>query len=366
MILNSRHVDPLAPLVNLREDLHPYLHGSGFGMGTEVLADPSSAEVLKKIEPNRFMECNGILDKYERVLNGSCAKQITLCMENSCVVAALAQLRIGLIPLELDVWIDKKEPGSLEKAVIGHGSVFAILFGKLPFMRNFFLKTAPSVTKWINGYKTAASCFNALSNRKIEGMPSVCLDVKSVWSTANDIDCFVRALKRKFQINVRFVGSFSHRQIAQVTESETILFFHGLWDLQRSVELGCFPKMLMLNGADLEEGARLEILREIVDKYQVEIGIYVQESEADTKTVQCLIEMVNSEPELFKLGFALGNGRDGRSARMIKGSGAGAQQILLTNSILPKMYRMITRIGSIARSFFSLNYWVRSRRYHSL
>jgi hypothetical protein len=362
----DHHIHPLESSVMLRDDLHPYVHGGGFGIATEILADPSLADVLKTLEPRRFMQCDRILDKHKRVLNATCAKEITLSMENSPVIAALAQIKLGVTPLEWDVWLDPKKPQSPKRAVVEHGSVFATLLGKFPFIRSYLLKSAPSVTEWIHIYKAAISRFNALSNRKIEEMPSICLDIKSVWSTADDINCFVRVLKQTFEINVCYVGSFSYQQIAQVTESKTILFCHAVWDLQKKVESGSFPKMLMLNGADLEERSHLKILREIVDKHQLEIGIYVQEPEAGTEAVQSLIQMVNSEQELFKLGFALGNSRDGRSARMIKGSGAGVQKILLSNSVLPRMQRVITQIGFFVRSFFSLNYWVKPRQYRSL
>lgn len=345
----DRHIHPLESSVMLRGSLHPYAHGGGFGIATEILADPSLADVLKTLEPHRFMQCDRILNKHKRVLNATCAKEIMLSMENSPVIAALAQIKLGVTPLEWDVWLDPEEPQSPKRAVVEHGSVFATLLGKFPFMRSYFLKSAPSVTEWVHIYKAAIFRFNALSNRKIKKMPSICLDIKSIWSTADDINYFIRTLKQTFQIDVCYVGSFSYRQIAQVTESKTILFCHAVWDLQRKVESGCFPKILMLNGADLLEKSNLETLREIVNKHQLEIGIYVQEPESETNAVQRLIQLVNSEPKLFKLGFALGNSKDGRSSGMIKGSGAGVQKVLLTNGVLPKMHRVITRIGLFIR-----------------
>jgi hypothetical protein len=260
----------------------------------------------------------------------------------------------GVTSIEWDVWLDPKEPESLEKAVIEHGSLFATLFGGIPFMRSYFLKSAPSVINWVSIYGEAISRFNALSGQQTKEMPSICLDIKSAWSTADHIDRFISTLKQTLQINVRYVGSFSHRQIVNVTKSQTILFCHAVWDLQKKVASGFFSKKLMINGADLEEGSNLEILRGIVadPRLELEIGIYVQEPEAGTEAVQRLIQMVNSEPELFKLGFALGNSKDGRSSRMIKGSGAGIQKILLTNGLLPRMQRAITQIGLFAYSFF--------------
>ncbi|MDP1608072.1 MAG: hypothetical protein Q8L98_02015 [Chlamydiales bacterium] len=360
----DRHIQPESSVMLL--DRHPYLHGGGFGIATEILADLSLADVFETLEPRRFIQCDRILNRHKRVLNATCAKEITLSMENSPVIAALAQIKLGVTSLEWDLWLDPKKPQSLKRAVVEHGSVFATLLGQFSFMRSYFLKSAPSVTEWLRIYKEAIFRFNALSNRKIEKMPSVCLDIKSIWSTADDINRFIRALKETFQINVCYVGSFSYQQIAQVTESKTILFCHAVWDLQQKVESGCFSKTLMLNGADLEERSHLEILREIVNKHELEIGIYVQEPEAGTEAVQRLIQMVNSEPKLFKLGFALGNSRDGRSSKMIKGSGAGVQKILLTNGILSKMQRMISQISLFVRSFFSFNYWSASRRYRPL
>lgn len=340
-MLVARHTHPLEPSVVLREDRHPYVHGGGFGIATEVLAHSSLAEVLLELEPRRFKQCDHILDREERVLNAASARKITLVMENSPVVAALAQVKFGPIPLEWDLWLDPEKPESLEKAAIEHGSPFATVFGKLPFTRAIFLKSAPSVFQWVSTYNQAMGRFN--SEHKI---PPLCLDIKSPWSTANDINLFIQNLKQTLQIDVRYVGSFSNRQIAEINGPEKILFCHAVWDLKKNIKSGHFPKALMLNGADLEERSNLDALRNIADTHQLKIGIYVQEPEAGTSAVQRLIDMVNREPELFSLGFALGNGGDGRAPRMIKGSGAGVQQILLTNdTTLRNMRRVIILIG---------------------
>lgn len=361
----DRHIHPLEPSVMLREDLHPYTHGGGFGIATEILADSSLADVLRTLEPRRFEQCNHILNQHKRVLNAISAKKITLVMENSPVVAALAQVKFGPISLEWDLWLDPEEPQSQEKAIIEHGSVFATLFGKLPSTRSYFLKSAPSVSCWIKTYNQAILYFSALSKRHIEQMPPICLDIKSPWSTAIDINLFIQTLKQTFQIDVRYVGSFSYRQITAVIVPKKILFCHAVWDLKKKVESGNFPKSLMINGADLEMPSNLEALRKIAKEHQLEIGIYVQEPEAGTDAIQRLIEMVNAEPLLFNLGFALGNSRDGRAPRMIKGSGAGVQKLLLTNSALFKMKRVIVQIGLLALSLLVIRWLNTPEKLHN-
>jgi hypothetical protein len=350
----EHHLHPLESPVMLQIASHPYVHGGGIGIATEILADPFLAKVLEILEPDRFQECDRILDKHHRVLNAASARDIALAMENSPVLAALAQFKLGVIPLEWDLWLNPQEPQSLDKAFIGHGSLFPMLFRKFPFASLYFLKSAPSVVDWVNIYREASVRFNALCQHNIEKIPSICLDIKSSWSTADDINSFIQSLKKTFQIDVGYVGSFSYRQIAQINGPKPILFCHGVWDLKQKVESGYFLKTLMLNGADLEEEANLETLRKIAREKQLEIGIYIQEAEAETNTIQRLINLINSEQKLFKLGFALGNSRDGKASRMIKGSGAGRQKLLLTSSILIKMQRVIMQIGLFVRSFLPL------------
>jgi len=348
----DRHTHPLELPLNLLKGYHPYTHGGGFGIATEVFADSSLADVLQTLEPNRFEMCNHILDQHKRVLNAASARKITLAMENSPVIAALAQMKFGPIPLELDLWLDPQEPKSLEKAIVEHGSVAAMVFGRFSCMRSFFLKGAPSVSLWVDIYREALCRFSALDGDTIEKIPPLCLDIKSPWSTACDINLFVESLKNDWHIDVCYVGSFSYRQIAEVSGPEKILFCHAVWDLKENVRSGYFPQALMLNGADLEEEANLDTLREIAAEHQLKIGIYVQEPEAETAAIQRLINMVNADPVLFKLGFALGNSCDGKASRMIKGSGAGAQKLLLTNSILIKIEQIAARALHLTASFF--------------
>jgi len=341
---NSRpHINPTIDPVILKKDLQPYVHGGGYGIATEILANPYFADVLKALEPSLYQSCDTILNKHRRVLNASSAKSITLAMENSPVVAALARFKLGLVPLEWDIWLDPDDPSSVNKAVILHGSVFAFVFGKFSSTRNYFLKSAPSVTRWVEVYNEAICKFNHLSKDNIQGIPSICLDIKSPWSTAKDVNLFVQALNVNLNINVSYVGSFSFRQIEEVSGPKRILFTHALWDLKKKVASGSFPRSLMLNGADLQEDSDLGALLQIQKKCDVEFGLYIQEPEAGTDAVQRLIKLVNDNPKLFSLGFALGNRRDGRSARMIKGSGAGVQKPLLTRTLLK-----IKRIASFS------------------
>lgn len=351
----EHHIHPFESSVILQESLHPYIHGGGIGIATEILADPSLSDVLESLEPHRFRECDRILNKHNRVLNASSAKKISLAMENSPVLAALAQVKLGKTPVEWDIWLDPKDPQSSKRAIIEHGSIFATVLGIFPCTRSYFLKTAPSVAERVSIYKQAIVRFNALSNHKVEKIPALCLDIKSPWSTSDDINRFIQNLKQTFQIDVCYVGSFTYKQIAQITGPKSILFCHAVWDLQKKVESGQFSRTFMLNGADLEE-QNLQVLRKIAKEHQLEIGIYVQEPDAETKAIQRLIKLVNSEPELFKFGFALGNSRDGRAPRMIKGTGAGVQKILLTNSPFLKMKRIIKQIGLFVRSYMPFHY----------
>lgn len=338
--------------VELPSNLHPYAHGAGFGIATEILGDPYLAAELEKSELQRYEECEQILAQHKWILNAASAKKITLCLENSPVLAAAARFKLGMHTLEWDIWLDQENPESLDKAVIKHGSILATLFGKYAFMRNYFVKSAPSVTEWVRIYKKTA---RELYSADVE-IPPICLDIKSDWSTAQQIDSFIQALRREHNIEVRFVGSFLERQIAQVSEAPTILFCHAVRDLQQKVNSGGSVQTVMLNGADLEDPRNLATLRVIAKAKNLKIGIYVQEPEADTKAIQNLIHMVNNESELFSLGFALGNSRDGRAPYMIRGSGAGVQKLLMTNSILFKIRGIFLLLILIAAVSFPAHY----------
>ena len=216
-----RHINPLeTPLKDpdaLKKNLHPYTHGGGFGIATEILADPFAATLLHELEPRRFKVCNEILENHDRKLNAASAKKIVLAMENSPVVAALAQIKFGPIPLEWDLWLDSKNPQSPEQAIVEHGSMRATLFSKFPFMR-CFSKASSSVSDWIDIYKKALERLkknHEIEKISIEKIP-ICLDIKSSWSTAHDINLFIQNIKKEFQINVRYVGSFSYQHLDKI------------------------------------------------------------------------------------------------------------------------------------------------------
>lgn len=422
---SSHHIHPLEPSIALR--VHPYAHGGGFGKATEIIASAFWGAMLQAFEPDRFAQCDSLLS-HKRVLNALTARKITLALENSAVVAAFTRMTQGPMTLEWDLWLDRNEPDSLEKAKIEHGNVFVTLF---PCTSQFFLRKAHTVITWLTAYLNSLDACG-IHDKNL----SVCLDIKSPWSIARDINNFVRNLQDRFPIIVRYVGSFSYKQISTIEGPEKILFCHGVWDLkikmqdfQKKVESGEisqeeYPTRIMLNGADLLHQSNLSTLRAIakqlqssnreketiadqlcqlhesadlskcrnlltlrniadkihpdyrdaqkrkensfsqrceqtdlldqdhlselcaiVNQHDLLMGIYVQEPAAETRAVQTLTELVNNRPNLFKLGFALGNSGDGRASKMIEGSGAGVQALILTKNV--RLLKKITIVAMV-------------------
>jgi hypothetical protein len=185
---------------------------------------------------------------------------------------------------------------------------------------------------------------------------SVVLEVKSLQIGPLLLKALVVELNRR-SIHVCAVGSFQQTEILGVSEvaqqvgRETlpgpreILFMHFVGDVQVACDRGQLGQgtVVMFNGASLllatREGAGYhytvdeQVLAELAEyrtRYDLTLGLYVQENDCDADAVRLLSELVGARPELFALGFAWGGvqGEVAIAPGVGDHRGFGAQRVL--------------------------------------
>lgn len=176
---------------------------------------------------------------------------------------------------------------------------------------------AEACSRFIN--LTGQSCF------------SIVLEIKSLASTPELLTDMMRELNRR-GVRVAAVASFRLPEIAglgqisqQVDGSDyppprELLFFHYAGNLQLACDKGLVPKgqSVLFNGGSLLERQpeteipyRLmqDVLKDLAlykQRYDLHIGLYVQENDCDAAAAGLLSELVDSHSEIFDLGFAWG------------------------------------------------------------
>lgn len=355
-LYHQRHINPLPsgqPV--LGQDKHVYVHGGGFGLGTEVIADPIWARILQEVEPETYRNCDAVLNGSKRILDARAAGKIIFLLENSPVASAYARLKIGShFTPELDIWIDPATP-RVDRAKVTHGSVFAVYLSHLPATEQTIfhrlLQQSHRVSEWFTKYSLALT--KALEAKRVHlgdlQIRQVCIDVKSPWTTPRDVRNFITEFQQITQVNVKYVGSFNINQISDLpTGSGGILFFHGLWDLEQALKQHkILPERVMFNGADLlnpgpvVNHTALNKLERLVTQNSLHVGIYIQETDAAEEAVQLLIREVQTKPDLFKGGFVLGGRSDGKTPNMLKGYGQGPQKPVLSQGWLAQIIQVV-------------------------
>lgn len=179
-------------------------------------------------------------------------------------------------------------------------------------------------------WEDAIDVFRRFTGREHFG---VILEIKSLRSSPALLAAMVAELNRR-GVYVAAVGSFLLDEIRGVSAMRQtirgeivdgpreVLFQHFAGDLQAACDLGAIPmgQHVMFNGASLldahqEEGgpvvyrvkeAVIDELHEYVRRYDLHVGVYVQEGDCDAVAAALLSEVVMREPSAFALGFAWG------------------------------------------------------------
>jgi len=184
------------------------------------------------------------------------------------------------------------------------------------------------------------------------------LDIKSAYSRAFDLQCFVTALKG-IGVHVKAVCSFQKAQLAMGSLCNTVHFFHGLNGLENACDNGLVPagQFVLINGASFLLELKPAMVSALSDKQRHDLlagstshpldpfalrkyitlceqggivgGIYVQEPDCASSAVDALCRLVDTYQRYFPLGFAYGHlSGVGLSALDLSGRGFASQQIV--------------------------------------
>lgn len=166
---------------------------------------------------------------------------------------------------------------------------------------------------------------------------SIIIEIKSLRSTARFLGEIVRALNEK-GVHVAAVASFIREEVRGIGAREQhvggrtlpgpreIQFFHFAGDMQRACDDGEIEKgqSILFNGASLiesvgDEGKKgayatkraiVEDLGRYRERFDLHLGLYVQEGDCDHEAASLLAELVEEHAGTFDLGFAWGGLRD--------------------------------------------------------
>lgn len=161
---------------------------------------------------------------------------------------------------------------------------------------------------------------------------SIVLEIKSLASTPELLADVMRELNRR-GVRLAAVASFRLEEIQGLSQSEQIiegqryagprelLFFHYAGNLQQACDKGLVPQgqSVLFNGGSLLEQdpedpqqpyqvikGVLNELRAYQQRFDLHIGLYVQENDCDAAAAGLLSELVDSHADIFDLGFAWG------------------------------------------------------------
>jgi hypothetical protein len=364
-----------------------YAHGAMMGAAGAFMKDPLWNQIFRALSP----------DEHDRIARIPAIRDVMLALENNPVLAAYGECRTlesrgeaagradphqqKVLPQEWDVWLDKEDPGNLDKVKIAHGSLMTTILqsatesqkDKVIGYGRDDVRGAKSSNQWMETFgkavamyrggaaadhsaatgdrqaamQRAASATNAAAAIDIaveflkkENGGGLVLDVKSTYSSANDINHFIDVLKAK-GVNVIGVGTFRHSQLDGLEAGvRPVKFYHGITGVNNAARDGSLHKgdHVMFNAGSLldQSGgwvrdvsfginqAAFQQLSALVSQFELNVGLYVQEGDVDRKAVEVIMRMVNRFPHLFKDGFAYGN-LSGSAETETHGSGMGSQ-----------------------------------------
>ena len=327
-----------------------YAHGAYMGLAKSLLTDVQAAAVLTRLMPR-------LSGQAVALLAAGNLSAMMLLLENSPVLAAYGAARRGQpLPMEWDIWLDPECPEDMDKARIIHGNGAATLLSALQPTQSAQALLTQSVhgsnaheglspNAWLQLYNEAAKAFGVAKRRPC----ALYLDIKSGWSTAEQVQVFVDALRRQ-GLEVRGVGSFTARQLQGVRVSHPLLYVHGPSGVALALRTGALAssggRSLLNGGALLQHTAAgwqvapapLLALRGLQAAGKLQLGIYVQENLVCPEALAALTDLLNREPALFSLGFAYGNVPGVAEASLRDGAGLGWQRVGMASDAMRNMW----------------------------
>ncbi|MCB9793632.1 MAG: S-layer homology domain-containing protein [Alphaproteobacteria bacterium] len=316
-------------------DQQLYAHGGYMAAVDDVMCDALWSSILSMVTPE---DMQGLMDE------DSTEERMGIA-ENNPVVAAYGHVRSGglsgsgdTLPIEWDVWLDRDSPQDLDSVVVEHGDPFETVTSRVT---TWSTPKGASATQWIQSFNDAIRMFQEGRATTTNGLfddqdfadvlrggggGGLVLDVKSSWSTAEDVAAFVAALTAR-QIEVVSVGSFKAAQLLGVDPEKRLRFFFDVPDLlQHEATLSEGERVMINLGSLLDsethvpDSGQIRDLRRIQQAWSLQLGGYTQESNLSPDAHDALVRMVVSEPALFTLGYAYGN-VDGQANESAVGTG---------------------------------------------
>jgi len=360
-----------------------YAHGAFMGAAGAFMQDPLWTSIFSAVWKSEYERVSKIADTREMMLaleNNPVLSAYGECqsMEHAGQKKGEADTKkAGVVPSEWDVWLDKDDPANLAKVKIAHGNLATTVLQSAPGMKDRVIgynrkdvKESKNSAEWMEIFGKAVAMYRggAASEEEAAKQPDgreaamraalaatsaeeaiaisidfmrkengggLILDVKSTYSTPADINAFIETLKGR-GVNVIGVGTFRHSQLEGLEAGvRQVKFFHALTGLENAGAGGELKKgdhvmfnagsLIKKNGNAWEADAdAVRTLAALVAKFELRVGLYVQEGDIDEKAVDTIMKLVNKFPHLFLDGFAYGN-VSGRAETETDGSGMGSQ-----------------------------------------
>lgn len=332
-----------------------YAHGGYWAAVTGLVEDPEWLGYLQEYTPEAWAaieEAQGseAVQGTDYVL----AKAMG-AVENNPVVAAYGMVQQAAVsperdvPIEWDVWLDEEDAADLSAARIEHGGPLEISKSDdegATMPERIRALEDQSVPGWLaifqqvmarhrgDRHATGSAADGAALLGGDSGLGGVFLDIKSGWSTAEDVAAFVHALEQELDLTVHGVGSFTASQLVALDGEQQFRFFHSVGDLLGAEEVLQHGDRVMFNAYDLVDGAEgfgwwldegaVEDVVGLVARLGLHAGFYTQEKSLSPGAHARLVELANERFVWFDLGYAYGN-VDGRAASAAHGDGTGGQ-----------------------------------------
>ena len=260
--------------------------------------------------------------------------------------------------MEWDVWIDPKDAANLDSARIAHGQPRDIWASRgLEHIPGDVTKGSVSPGEWVTRFRTclikagrlAANAMADPQDAEVSPRASylkdvgVFLDVKSGWSTPEEIETFMEAITKQTGAKILGVGSFHPDQLEGLDGPEgvdAITFFHGpkdfinAWDFEEAAEEHTKIKrpiaMMNLAGCvtdlgEVEDELVSEVGR-VAKENGIAVGGYFQEKDVSPEVEQALHQLVRDHQNVFSYGIA--DGTLPETPGLMDGQGWGGQDSL--------------------------------------
>lgn len=302
----------------------PYSHGGFMAMTRSFWQDATWLARFSRLMPETRARVDALIG--ERTLLQALPEMMAL-LENNPILAAYGTSRAGAFApaIEWDIWVSPQDPSDLTGARVIHGNAVAEAVAyDVPGNAKALVEegalgsdvhTGPTVAAWKALFEAALS--EAGIVRAPGSMQPLFLDVKSTYSSAEDINQFVIALATA-GFEVKGVGTFSYEQLDGLHAALPVRLYDSADDLVDAQRAGTVPHAAtaLFNGGFLLKPKAHDPTQWQIDpvalsrvaaaqrESNLTLAIYIQETRATWQALDCLTRCINANAHIFALGFA--------------------------------------------------------------